>query len=66
MATMKSIADKPLVLFTAADAEIVLGRPITDDEYRNLVKVLAVSCLSGIFLELVMEVCGDGIEDDHG
>jgi hypothetical protein len=41
--------------FTEADAEKVLGRPITDGEYRALVKVAAIS-LAEAFTEMVLEV----------
>lgn len=41
-----------IVQFTRADADIVAGRPITDSEYRRLVKT-AEWLFPEIFIEMV-------------
>jgi hypothetical protein len=57
----EEVTDAPagnLVRFTADDAAVLLGRPITGTEYDNLVKALEFSSMTEAFTEVVHEVCG--------
>jgi len=47
------MADRNLVQFTEADAETVLGRPLTESEYRRIVKTLEFSSMSEVFSDVV-------------
>jgi hypothetical protein len=50
-----------LARFTTEDAEAVLGRPLTEGEYRALVKTLENSSLGEVFAE-----CVDLVTTDNG
>lgn len=52
-----------LIQFTEEDAENVLGRPITEDEYRRLVKALPFSSMPDAFVDVVSSVCEDDSKD---
>lgn len=47
-----------LAQFTTDDAEQLVGRPITEEEYRSLVKALPYSTMGEAFTEVVHSICG--------
>jgi hypothetical protein len=49
-----------LATFHTDDAESLIGRPLTDQEYRSLVKTLEHSEMAEVFSECVFAVCTDG------
>ena len=53
-----------LVSFSEADAEESYGRPITEDEYRTLIKALPYSSIPDAFSEVVFAVCSQGPDED--
>jgi hypothetical protein len=62
---MFPMSERNLARFTEADAAEVLGRPITDDEYRRLVKALPYSTMGDAFAEVVFNVCdADDLDED--
>ena len=55
-----------LAHFTEEDAATLLGRPITDEEYRRLVKSLPHSTMGEAFTEVVHSVCGYPDDEEEG
>lgn len=51
-----------LARFTTEDAETVLGRPLTEDEYQRIVKTLEHSSMGEVFAECI-DLAADAADD---